>query len=146
VKAVGLLQSQFDHKNVFQWPSAFGGLGVISNRVTPDHWDAGGCYPWYDILVAAGDCEEAFLEMPDLRTKFKYAPGTLVAVCGKPLRHGVPRWSGWERLCYAHYLRGNVMAHLQQERAHWVKYQNYLMFMSPQFCHHLSTAKGLYDL
>jgi hypothetical protein len=143
--AVDSLKEQHKHhKNVLRWPSVFGGLGLISNRITPDHRDVGGCFPWYDILVAAGDYTEAFLDMPDLRTRFAYTPGTVVAVCGKLLRHGVCEWRGGERLCYAHYQRGNVMDRLRQERPCWVKYQSYMKMMSHNFSRRLYRAIGIH--
>ena len=128
-----LMKLHDDCRNLHLWPSVFGGLGVISNRKTPDHRDFGGCYQWYDILVAAGNYQDAFLDVKDLGTRFQYTPGTAIAICGKLLRHGVPDWVGGERLCYAHYFQGNVMDRLREERPHWVKYQQYYRQMSSGF-------------
>jgi hypothetical protein len=135
-----LKETHQDHRNVDLWPSAFGGLGIISNRTTPDHRDVGGCYPWYDILVAAGNYNEAFLDIKDLGTRLTYNPGTVVAICGKLLRHGVKDWAGGERLCYAHYLRGNVAHRLHMDIPHWVKYQTYMGKMSAGFAQRCGAA------
>lgn len=121
-----------DNANVQNWPSNFTNIGVIINRKTPDHRDTGGYYPWYDMLVAGGDYDNCKLEMGDIGASFNYTAGTVVALCGKLLRHRVNSWAG-ERICHAHYTRNNVINRLGLIKPTWVQYESYKGLMSKGF-------------
>ena len=133
-KATEKIKEMFpDHPSVHNWPSCFSGITVIVNRKTPPHRDKG-CRPeWYDMLVAAGNYTEAYLTLPDLSAQLLYTPGTAVAICGKVFRHQVSEWRGGERICYAHYLRNNVLNRFNIPVSTWVQYQRYIEFMSPAY-------------
>jgi hypothetical protein len=133
-----LKKSNKDHDNLQLWPTAFSAIGVIVNRKTLAHRDQGGWKSCFDILVAAGTYKECYLEVADAGASFEYKPGTAIAICGKLLRHSVPRWNGGERICYAHYMRNNVHNRLQVEQSGWNKYSNYTQFMSRKFVHRTS--------
>jgi hypothetical protein len=121
------------HDNVQLWPSFFSGIEVISNRITPLHRDAQAAPPVYDFLVSAGTHEEAWLDLPDVNARAIYRPCTVVAVCGKVLRHGVMGWKGGERICLAHFIRDNVHNRLQLPRPDWVSNDQYLACMDDAF-------------
>jgi hypothetical protein len=121
------------HPNVSLWPSFFSGIEVISNRITPPHRDAQAAFPVYDFLVSAGTHEQAWLELPDLKANLSYKPCTVVAICGKVLRHAVLDWAGGERLCIAHFIRDNVHKRLDIPRPEWVKNTCYLKMMDDVF-------------
>jgi hypothetical protein len=108
------------HEHVQLWPSIFSGIEVISNRVTPLHRDAKSAPPVYDFLVSAGTHTNAWLDVPDVKARLLYKPCTVIAVCGKVLRHGVESWEGGERLCFAHFIRDAVHERLQIPRPEWV--------------------------
>lgn len=52
------------------------------------------------------------MRLPDLGATLRYLPGTLVAVSGKIIRHGVPQWAGEERFCIAHFMKDAVLDRL----------------------------------
>jgi hypothetical protein len=107
-------------ENVRMWPSVFSGVSTIVNRKTLAHRDQGGWASCFDILCAAGTYDKAYLDVPDIGAQFCYRPGTVVAICGRVLRHSVPTWSGGERICIAHFMRANVHSRLQVKHSPWV--------------------------
>jgi hypothetical protein len=134
MEAIGRLKtSNSEHGNLQLWPTAFSAIGVIVNRKTLCHRDQGGWFPCFDMLVAAGNYEECYLDVPDVGARFKYKPGTAIAICGKVLRHSVTGWDGGERICYAHYMRNNVHNRLKVEQSTWTRYANYTDCMSPKY-------------
>jgi hypothetical protein len=132
-RATEKIKDEKAHPNVGDWPCSFSGLAVISNRKTLDHRDAGGCHEWYDLLVAAGTYQKAYLDIWDIGARFEYQPGTAIAVCGKLFKHAVYEWEGGERLCYAHYMRNNVLDRLHMEKSGWVNEDYYTQWMSKGF-------------
>jgi hypothetical protein len=118
---------------VKQWPCVFSGIEVISNRVTPLHRDPKAAPTMYDFLVSAGNHQEAWLDLPDVNAKLAYNPGTVVAVCGRVLRHGVEKWIGGERICFAHFIRDAVHQRLGLPRPDWVKSSQYVQLMDKEF-------------
>jgi hypothetical protein len=122
------------HDNVKIWPSFFSGMEVIANRHTPSHRDGQGGPACYDFLISAGRHSNGWLDLPDIDARLSYDPCTVVALCGKILRHGVdPKWTG-ERLCIAHFIRDNVHDRQELERPPWVSHDRYLSFMDNGFC------------
>src|SRR5208283_4480797 len=100
--------------------STFNGISVIVNRKTPLHRDPGGQMEWYDVLLAAGTYTTATLDVPDLGAHFSCKPGTVVVICGRVLQHGVKSWEGGERICYAHFMRNNVLNRQNIQNSSWV--------------------------
>jgi hypothetical protein len=122
------------HDNVMLWPSFFSGLEVISNRKTLFHRDSQSAPPMYDFLLSAGRHTETWMDLPDIKTKLLYEPGTITAISGKVLRHGVIKWKdGEERLCIAHFIRDSVHDRLQLPRPGWVTDRPYLEMMDSGF-------------
>jgi hypothetical protein len=119
--------------NVKLWPCMFTGIEVIVNRVTSVHRDGQAAPPMYDLLVSAGTHTEAWLDLPDIRSRVLYDPCTVVALSGKVLRHGVKDWKGGERICFAHFIRDNVHNRLQLPRPDWVTIGTYVSLMDVQF-------------
>jgi hypothetical protein len=112
------LDKTFD--NIALWPSFFSGIEVISNRDTDQHRDQFSSPPVYDFLLSAGKHRNAWLQLADINASLSYDPGTVVALCGKILHHGVsPGWEG-ERICIAHFIRDNVHDRLKVQRPGWV--------------------------
>ena len=91
------------------WTSIFTGINVISNRRTINHRDRFGHLPWYDLLLSVGTYKRAKLVLHDLQAQFAYNPGTVVLLCGKLLYHEVPFWGAGDRVCYAHFMREEVL-------------------------------------
>jgi hypothetical protein len=103
------------------WTSIFNGVQVISNRETPVHRDHFSRWEWYDLLVTLGPYANATLEIPTVGLRFKYSSGTVVALCGRILRHGVSEVDG-ERICLAYYMRENVQHRLGTNYASWSRW------------------------
>jgi hypothetical protein len=91
------------------WHSAFTGIAVISNRQTIPHRDRLGSDAWYDILFGSGTYNEARLVMSEIGLSLEYSSGTAVALCGKTLLHEVKEWGDGDRICYAMFIRHEVL-------------------------------------
>ena len=121
------------HDVVTEWPSIFSGIEVISNRITLPHRDPKAAPTMYDFLVSAGTHSEAWLDLQDVNARLAYNPGTVVALCGKVLRHGVERWIGGERVCIAHFVRDAVHQRLKLPCPGWVDNNRYIALMNRAF-------------
>ena len=122
------------HENVKLWPSFFSGMEVISNRRTPFHRDAQSAPAMYDFLVSGGNHKGTWFNLPDIKTKLSYDPGTVTAVCGKVLRHAVKSWqTDTDRLCIAHFMRDRVHNRLSIPRPNWFEDIQYLQMMDLGF-------------
>ncbi len=110
------------------WPGVFSALCLMSNRLTPFHRDVNGRNAWYDLLASIGPYRNATMVLPDIGLKLKYETGCVVAICGKPLRHGVLRCDG-ERVCFAFVFRNLVHHYLDVEAPHWMSLSKYSYWM-----------------
>ncbi|KAI6015914.1 hypothetical protein BKA83DRAFT_4129341 [Pisolithus microcarpus] len=63
--------------------------------------------PWLDMLVMVGDYPPLDFVIPTLNLRFRYNPGTIIAMSGSALEHGVGYTEG-NRACLAYYMRHNV--------------------------------------
>ena len=114
------------HGVVNHWTSAWSGFSLIVNRTTPLHRDWGAAAPFYDLLVSAGTHTECSLHLPDIGARFRYCPGTAIAISGRVLRHEVSDWCGGERICCAHFMKDAVHERLGQPRPSWPLLADYL--------------------
>jgi hypothetical protein len=125
-EAVELLkQSDLTRSSADRWPSIWTGVSLIANRITKSHVDKWGSNSWYDFLVSIGSYENAYFDLPDVGLKLEYLPGTGVAFCSKFLQHSVKEWGGGDRLCYAMFMRHNVLYKLQLENVGWMTQDRY---------------------
>jgi hypothetical protein len=107
-----------------RWASAFSGVAVISNRLTPAHRDAGSRFNWYDILVTLGSYRNCNLKLPGLGISLEYGPGTVVGILGKVLEHEVPGAEG-DRVCYAYFMKNNVHEWAKVPASDWMHAKDY---------------------
>jgi hypothetical protein len=121
------------HDHVQSWNSIFSGISVITNRITPEHRDTGGAFPWYDLLLSCGKHHNAHLQLKDVKAQLSYSPGTVVMVCGKVLNHSLPEWSGGERICVAHWMRKEVHHRLNVYSPSWCWQSAFIRLMNSQF-------------
>jgi hypothetical protein len=136
IRSLQRAQANFPtHPGISSWPSKFNGISVIVNRKTVFHRDSGGRPEWYDLLFAAGTYKRATLDIPDIGARFDYNPGTVIALCGRVFRHGVVSWDGGERICYAHYMRNNVLHRQGMKNSSWVEEKDYKEWMSTAYLH-----------
>lgn len=101
------------------WPSLFSGLAFIANKYSPPHRDSQGNWHDFDLLVSAGTHERSRLVLHDIGLTFSYAPGTVVAVCGRVLQHSCQYWHKGERLCFVHFTRDNVIERYSDSPRTW---------------------------
>ena len=71
------------------WTSPFSGYGLVSNCVTPCHQDNNSQGQWYDFLTTISPYSGGRLVIYNLGLEFVYELGTMVALLGKLLQHGV---------------------------------------------------------
>jgi hypothetical protein len=122
------------HENVQLWPSFFSAIEVITNRITVMHRDQQAAPQMYDFLVSGGTHTNTWFELPDIGTRLLYNPGTVTAICGKVLRHGITTWQeDTDRLCTAHFMRDSVHNRLNLPRPGWVSEKRYLDMMDVEF-------------
>ena len=110
-----------------KWASVFSAVQVIANRETPYHRDNKSRSPWFDILVSLGEYSDSVLEFPAIGLRINYLPGTVVAFCGKVLRHGVPQSKG-ERICFAYFMRDSVHHAMRVKAPHWMECHCYAVW------------------
>ena len=104
------------------WPSVFSSVQVISNRTTQAHRDTKGVPEWLDVLGTFGTYASATLRLPQLNLTAAYGPGSIVALSGMMVEHGVDwdREDG-ERVCLACYMIDAVHQWLEVECPGWAK-------------------------
>jgi hypothetical protein len=108
------------------WHSAFTGIAVISNRRTIPHLDRLGSEAWYDILFGFGTYHKAKLLMPEIGLSMEYSSGTAVALCGNALHHEVQEWGDGDRICYAMFMRREVLKRFGCHFVGWSTRNTYL--------------------
>jgi hypothetical protein len=100
------------------WTSPYTTVSLINNRDTPLHRDNGGSYTVMDLLVSVGTYVTGEFNVPGLGFTFWYTPGTVIGLLGRIVRHGAA--ASGERLCFAQYLRENVLDDLGLSDPAWV--------------------------
>ena len=107
------------HENVQLWPSVFGAIQVIVNRLTPAHRDQGGFPTSYDLLLSLGTHKEARMNLRELGATFRYTPGCVMFLSGKVLLHECMSWSGGDRICVTHFIKDTVHERCSVQRPRW---------------------------
>ena len=82
------------------WASPFHCMQLIVNRETLNHRDTRGWMFGYDLLTTFGDYNNGVLSLPTIGIECEYNPGTVTALMGKLIIHGVKPVNG-ERFCFA---------------------------------------------
>jgi len=102
-----------------KWKSVFTGISIIANRRTQLHVDHFGSHKWFDMIVNLGTCTNAWFEFPELGLRLKYNPGAVVLFSGNLFTHGVNEWGDGDRLCYAMFMRQEVLSRFGLEDVGW---------------------------
>ncbi|GBE84724.1 hypothetical protein SCP_0607040 [Sparassis crispa] len=135
-QCLGLIQQDPELREMaLNWSSPFNALQVIANRETPFHRDSKTRYTFYDLLATLGNYTCAWLKFPTMRVAIDYSPGTVIAFCGKAIRHGVTRADG-ERLVYAYFMREGVQNRLGIPAPHWMQASYYASHIGMCTVHH----------
>ena len=113
------------HPVIDHWHSSWSGSSIIVNRKTPFHRDPGAAPSEYDLLFSGGTHTKCSFEVRELGLKLPYLPGSVVALTGKVLRHGVDSWEGGERICHARFVKDSIRDRMGQPRPDWVCHEDY---------------------
>lgn len=113
------------HDVVSVWNNVFNGASLISNRESPIHRDCNSKEHWYDLLATLGPYEDGVMEIPGAGVRLAYNSGTIVALAGRVLRHGVGAVKK-DRVCFAYYMRENVHKRMGSMFASWSKEDRYM--------------------
>jgi hypothetical protein len=92
------------------WTSPCTAASVINNRNTPIHRDNGATYGSMDFLTSVGPFSIARFMVPTLGYEFYFKSGTCIGLLGRIVPHAAE--AAGERLCYAQYLRENILTTL----------------------------------
>ena len=130
-----------DSPGVQAWPSFFSSLSVIANRLTPSHRDANGSFGTTDFLLSAGTHSNVTFRADDIRATFDYSPGSMVAICGRLLRHSVEAWDGEDRVCVAHTVREETLFRYGLDEPGYNSIHAYLEDFSGQERYLIKSAK-----
>lgn len=120
-------------ENVLKWSSIFSGITVITNRKTKYHKDRGGHDSVFDLLLSCGTHSCCKLNVKELKLSFSYNPGTVVALNGSFLHHGVDGWTGGDRICYAHYMKKKVHERTGVKEVAWQNIKDFQGFIVPSY-------------
>jgi hypothetical protein len=101
------------------WPSVYSIASVMVNWVSPFHLDIQGRPQWLDLLVSVGDHEELDMVLPTIGLRLRYNPGSVLAMSGQLIKHGVSPISG-NRGVVSFYMRDNVHDHMDVVRCNYV--------------------------
>jgi hypothetical protein len=100
------------------WTTPFVAASVISNRDTPLHRDNGATYGSMDVLASVGPFEHAKFMVPSLGYELLFSSGTVIGLLGRVVPHGAQ--ASGERMCFAQYLRENILSTLRVDGPEWV--------------------------
>ncbi|KAI6027091.1 hypothetical protein EDC04DRAFT_2573197 [Pisolithus marmoratus] len=89
------------------WNAGYSSMLIMVNHTTPYHMDINGWEQWLDMLVTVGDYPCLDFVIPTFKLQFHYNPGTIIAMSGSALEHGVGYTTG-NHTCLAYYMRHNV--------------------------------------
>ena len=106
-------------------------MAVIVNRKTPLHTDSGAWLESFDFLTSAGTHKSADLEVPVLKCKFQYLPGTFVAICGQVFPHAVQEWTGGERVCLAYFMKHSLLKYYKIKDPSFSGFQRFMEVLGP---------------
>lgn len=102
----------------------FSAYSIISNHMMPfHHYNYSQPQP-YDIMAIVGCYPGACLVFGNLDLEMQYDSGTMIALLGKLLRHGVTPSDG-NRVCIAFYMRDNVHERMGVESPGWMTVSRY---------------------
>ena len=103
------------------WTSIFNVVSVICNRRTPPHRDPK-CRPEaYDLMTTAGSYKPAIMEFTNLRIRFAYDSGSMLASSCRLMRHAMHVEEG-NRIVTAWYMRDSIHNFVGTPRTDYAKY------------------------
>ena len=101
------------------WSSPYSSYSIVSNRMSVVHRDNSSRPECFDMLLTLGNYDDGEIVFPNLGVRLRYNPGTLVALSGKLIQHGVEEVDG-DRVCLAFYMKDNVHERLNVPPPAWM--------------------------
>jgi hypothetical protein len=101
------------------WTSPFSGYVIISNWLTLLHRDNYSQGAWYDLLTMVGEYSGSKLILGNLGVELSYELGTMVALLGKLIWHGITEADG-HRICITQFMRDNMVERAGIEAPRWM--------------------------
>jgi len=104
-------------------------LQLVTRHCQPGdypHLGPGGCPNHYDLLVMLGDHTKADLVFQNWGFIFLIGMEMLWQCVERCFCIEVADWSGGERVCVSHYMKDNVMKHLEVCHPNWTREEDYL--------------------
>lgn len=101
----------------WQWNIGHPRSVVFWSSVTERH-------SWYVRLLTLGNYELGRFEVPGIGLRLAYDPGTIVAVAGKTIAHGVSPCEG-DRVCITYFMRDGVHEQLGIRAGGWMNINYY---------------------
>jgi hypothetical protein len=89
------------------WPLVYSVTSIMVNWASPIYLDIQGRPQWLDLLVSIGDYEELDMVLPTLSLRLRYNPGSVLAMSGQLIKHGVGTVGG-NRGIVSFYMRDNI--------------------------------------
>ncbi|KAI6161599.1 hypothetical protein EDD17DRAFT_1481306 [Pisolithus thermaeus] len=89
------------------WNSVYNSMSIMVNCTTPYHTDVNGWQQWLDMLIMVGNYPPLDFVITTLNLWLQYNPGTIIAMPGSVLEHGVGYADG-NCTCLAYYMWQNV--------------------------------------
>ena len=102
------------------WSSVYNVVSVMANRLSPYHTDSNGQPQWLDLLVSVGCYNGLDFVVPTIRHRLRYEPGTVIALSGQMLEHGVGPVEG-QRGVLSYYMRDNVHEYMDVPRCNYMQ-------------------------
>lgn len=106
-----------------EWPMVYNIASVIANRACPLHTNKFGHPQWLDLLLTVGEYSDLRFVLPTIGYELQYNPGTVLALSGQLLEHGVSIADG-ERGVVSFYMHDNVHEFMDVVRCNYMEYQN----------------------
>jgi hypothetical protein len=100
------------------WTSPLPAASIINNRQTPLHRDNGATYGSMDFLTSVGPFAFGRFMTPTLGLEFLFKAGTVIGLLGRIVPHAAE--AEGERMCFAQYLRENILTTLNVGQPGWV--------------------------
>lgn len=122
------------HSTMTGWGvGPFNAVSLIANRETPLHRDPKTTLRSYDMMTSVGSFVSAPMHLEGLGVEIMNAPGTVITLPGKTVRHAVERCEG-EHVCFAYYARAALFERYHIRLPSWPEqsfYQHWVGTHSP---------------
>ncbi|KAN0082712.1 hypothetical protein V8E55_008507, partial [Tylopilus felleus] len=107
------------------WPSIYNVASIMVNWASPIHVDHFSRPQWMDLLVTFSNYTDLHFIIPSIHSCFLYKPGTVIALLGQLLSHGVRHTNGDHRVIL-YYMRDIVHEFVNVSQCNYMEYRKAL--------------------